>query len=81
VNDVLEGDVDMSRVKTEELPAEMQKMSVAERKAYIEKQKARRDRLNLRLAELSQTRKGSKETAGNSMLTGIWELSRGNERE
>jgi hypothetical protein len=56
VADMLDGSVDVSKVKTEELPPEMQKMSLAERKAYIEAQKQKRESLNQKLAALSQKR-------------------------
>ena len=56
VADISEGKVDMAKLKKEELPPEMQKMSSAERTAYVAKQKERREALNLKLTELSKKR-------------------------
>ncbi len=56
VADSAEGKVDVGRLKNDELPPELQKMTPAQRTAYITKQKERREVLNLRLTELSQKR-------------------------
>jgi hypothetical protein len=50
------GEVDVSRIKAEELPAEMQKMTPAERTAYVAKLRAERESLNGKLVLLSQKR-------------------------
>ncbi len=52
VADSAEGKVDLSRLKADELPAEMRKMSGPERAAYVAKRQAERDALNTRLARL-----------------------------
>ena len=56
VADVKEGTVDLSRVKAEELPAELRRMSPAERTAYISAQQAKRDSLNGKLTLLAKKR-------------------------
>jgi hypothetical protein len=56
VADVDEGRVDMAKLKKEELSPEMQKMSPAERTAYVARQKEKRDALNLKLTDLSKKR-------------------------
>ena len=56
VADVGDGSVDIAKLKKEELPPEMQKMSPAERTAYVARQKEKRDALNLKLTELSKKR-------------------------
>jgi hypothetical protein len=50
------GAIDLEKTKAEELPAEMQKMSVDERKAYVGKLSAERTRIQSRIAELSRER-------------------------
>ena len=54
--DMSDGSVDWKSLKKEELPAEMQKMSEAERKDYIGKQRSKRDKLNQQLGELVRKR-------------------------
>jgi Mg-chelatase subunit ChlD len=56
VSDIEAGTVDLSKIKTEELPPEMQKMTPAERAAYVARQKAAREALNKKLASLSKQR-------------------------
>jgi len=56
VEDLLAGEVDLARIKKDELPAVMQGMSLEEQKAYLGKQQAARESLNRKLAELSSQR-------------------------
>jgi hypothetical protein len=56
VADVSAGRQKLSAVKDDELPDQFQKMSAAERQAYIDKQMAERKTLNDRLAELVKKR-------------------------
>jgi len=56
VGDLLAGEVDLAKIRKEELPEVMQGMSLEERKAYLARQQAARDALNRRLADLSQRR-------------------------
>ena len=56
VDGLKKGNVDLDKVKTEELPAEMQKMSKEERKSYLDKMTADRDRNQKRIGELNQER-------------------------
>jgi Mg-chelatase subunit ChlD len=56
VSDLEAGSVNMKDLKEAELPPEMQKMTPAERTAYVEKQKAAREALNTKLASLAQQR-------------------------
>jgi hypothetical protein len=49
-------DFDLSKMKDEELPAEMRKMNLEERKAYLEKKTAERGELQKQLTDLVQTR-------------------------
>jgi Mg-chelatase subunit ChlD len=56
VADSADGKVDVGRLRNDELPPEMQKMTPAQRTAYIAQQKERREGLNHRLTELSQKR-------------------------
>ena len=53
VEDLAAGEVDLGKVKKEELPAMMQGMNLEEQKAYLARQRAAREKLNRRLAELS----------------------------
>ena len=48
--------VDLAKVEKDELPAEMQAMSLEEQKAYLARQKAAREKLNHRLADLALLR-------------------------
>ena len=56
VEDLLAGEVDLARIKKDELPAVMQGMSLEEQKAYLGKQRAARESLNRKLGELSSQR-------------------------
>ena len=56
VDGTKKGDVDVAKMKEEELPPEMQKMSVDERKAFVGKLSAERTRIQTRIAELSKER-------------------------
>jgi von Willebrand factor type A domain-containing protein len=56
VDGTKKGDVDLGKMKAEELPPEMQKMSVDERKAFVGKVSAERTRIQTRIAELSKER-------------------------
>ncbi len=56
VSDLDSGVVDVSKLKKDELPVEMQKMTPEEQKAYIAKQKAAREALNTKLADLGKKR-------------------------
>ena len=48
--------MDLSTVKTEELPTEMQKMSQAERQAYIQQKIDERTKIRQEITELSKKR-------------------------
>jgi hypothetical protein len=56
VADAREGRVDMEKLKKEDLPPEMQKMSAPQRKAYVAQQEQKREALNGKLAELAKKR-------------------------
>jgi hypothetical protein len=56
VADTADGSIDVSKVSTELLPPEMQKMGPAERARYVAKQKTARDTFNATLAELGRKR-------------------------
>jgi hypothetical protein len=56
VADTADGTVNLASVKKDQLPPELQKMTLAERTAYVAKESARRSELNARLAELSRLR-------------------------
>ncbi len=56
VEDLQAGGVDLARIKKEELPPQMQGLSLEEQKAYLAGQRAAREALNLQLSELSQRR-------------------------
>lgn len=47
---------DWSKIKDEELPAEMRKMSLAERKAYVEKKAAERAQIQAEIKKLAEQR-------------------------
>jgi hypothetical protein len=51
-----EGSVDLGKVKAEQLPPEMQKMSAGERVAYVEKKRVDREKIQKRMQELSRKR-------------------------
>ena len=51
-----EGNVDLGKLKKEQLPAEMQAMSDKERVAYVEKKRVDRDKIQKRIQELSRKR-------------------------
>jgi hypothetical protein len=53
---VRENAVELDKVKVEELPENMQKMSADERKDYLKKQGEERDNLTARVNELSKQR-------------------------
>jgi hypothetical protein len=50
------GTLDLDKVKTEELPPEMQKMSKEERKTYLDNMTGERERIQKRIGELNQER-------------------------
>ena len=54
--DMTDGTVDLKKLKEEELPAEMRKMSETERKDFIGKQQTKRTEPNQQLAELVRKR-------------------------
>jgi len=54
--DTAEGRVKLEALKPEELPAEMQKMSPAQRKAFLEKKKAARAKVQAEIKELAKQR-------------------------
>jgi Mg-chelatase subunit ChlD len=54
--DMTDGTVDLMKLKDDDLPPEMQKMSATERKDYIEKQRIQRAGLNQQLGELVRQR-------------------------
>jgi hypothetical protein len=56
ISDVRENAVELDKVKVEELPENMQKMSAEERKDYLKKQGEERDKLTARVNELSKQR-------------------------
>jgi hypothetical protein len=56
VADSAEGKVDMEKLKRDDLPPEMQKMTLPQRTAYIAKQMERRESLNKKLTGLAQKR-------------------------
>ena len=51
-----EANFDIEKIPVEELPAEMQKMTVEERKAHIESQSAKRDEIQAEIQKLSAER-------------------------
>ncbi len=56
VEDLRGGEVKLARIPKEELPPQMQGMSLEEQKAYLARQQAAREKLNLRLSELAGLR-------------------------
>jgi hypothetical protein len=83
VADSAEGKVDVGRMKDEELPAEMQKMTPPQRTAYLAQQKERRQGLNQKLADLAQKRaawlvqeqkRTASSTAGDAFDTRVAEI-------
>jgi hypothetical protein len=78
-----EKDFDWSKIKTEELPAEMQKLSVEERKEYIAKKEAERTEIQKRIGELAKERekfiatelkkKGEDQTLGGAVTAAVRE--------
>jgi len=67
---------EITQVKTEDLPAEMQKMTVAERKAYIEKNAKEREQLQAQIKTLNASREKyvaqrMKEVAGTNTLDAV----------
>lgn len=51
------GKVELDELKEEELPANMRKMSPEERRAYVDAQRARREKIQKKIQELNQQRK------------------------
>jgi hypothetical protein len=56
VADLEAGAVDLAKVAKDDLPPEMQRMSLAEQRAYVQARQAERDALNARLEKLSKQR-------------------------
>ena len=56
VADAKEGTVDVAKLKDDQLPPELRKMTPQQRSAYIAKQQQRRDELNRKLGELAAKR-------------------------
>ena len=56
VADLESGSVDLAKVAKDELPPEMQRMSLAEQRAYLEARRAERDALNAQLEKLARQR-------------------------
>jgi len=56
VADLEAGTVDLAKVAKDDLPPEMQRMSLAEQLSYVQARQAERDALNLRLRKLSEQR-------------------------
>ena len=57
VDALADGKMKLKDIKDKELPEELQKMSLKEREAYIEKKKAEREKIQKEIQELSQKRK------------------------
>jgi len=71
-----EKDFEITKVRTEELPSEMQKMNAEERKAYIEKNAKERDQLQTKIQQLTAEREKylaqrRKEAAGTNTLDAV----------
>ena len=69
-------DFEVTKLKTEELPAEMQKMSLEERKAYLEKNSQERAQLQTKINQLNAEREKfvaqrMKEVAGANTLDSV----------
>jgi hypothetical protein len=76
VDAVYEQKADVSKLKTEELPAEMQKLSVAERKTYVETKSKERADMQTKINELNRAREKyvaarMKEVAGTNTLDAV----------
>ena len=76
VDAVNENNLDVSKLKTEELPAEMQKMNADERKAFIEKNSKEREQLQAKIKQLNIEREQyvaqrMKEVAGTNTLDAV----------
>jgi hypothetical protein len=56
VADLESGAVDLAKVAKDDLPPEMQRLSLAEQRAYVQARQAERDSLNTRLEKLSKQR-------------------------
>jgi hypothetical protein len=56
VDDVAEGRVDLNAIKEDELPAELQRLSPPERKAYVAARSAKRTALQTRIEDLAAKR-------------------------
>lgn len=57
VDALADGKVKLKDIKDEDVPKELQKMSLGERESYIEKKKAEREKIQKEIQELSQKRK------------------------
>src|SRR5207249_3326596 len=69
-------DFEVAKLKAEELPAEMQKMSLEERKVYIEKNSQERAQLQMKINQLNAEREKfvalrMKEVAGANTLDAV----------
>ena len=69
-------DFEVTKLKAEELPAEMQKMSLEERKAYLEKNSQERAQLQTKINQLNAEREKfvaqrMKEVAGANTLDSV----------
>jgi hypothetical protein len=76
VDAVKERKADISKLKTEELPAEMQKMNTDERKTYVEKNAKDRAEMQTKIATLNGAREKYvaarlKEVAGTNTLDAV----------
>ena len=76
VDAVKEQKADVSKLKAEELPAEMQKLSVEERKTYVETKSKERAEMQAKIQELNKEREKyvaarMKEVAGTNTLDGV----------
>lgn len=76
VDAVKEQKADVSKLKSEELPAEMQKMNAAERKAYVETRAKERNEMQAKIQELNKDREKyvatrMKEIAGTNTLDAV----------
>lgn len=56
VADLESGSVDLAKIAKDELPPEMQRLSLAEQRAYLEARRSERDALNARLEALAKQR-------------------------
>ena len=70
VSDLRENAVELDKLKVEELPENMQKMSAEERKDYLKKQGEERDKLTTRVNELSRQRQAVIEAENKKLNNG-----------